>query len=526
MLADIIVVGGGPTGVMAANILSKYGLKTIVFDKLKDIFPHPRAAVIDDDIVRIIQFAGLAEEVLEISTVSKGYQFLDQQGTPMFGFKRTGENTSNGYPASLTIRQPLIEEVLRRGLKDENITFFPNHEVIDVEEIGQMVQVKVKDLSTKEEKIYQAKYVIAADGAKSTVRKLLGIKREDLNFDHPWFIVDIKAPKGLNLPNINLQYCNPSRAATYIYLGDDMYRWEIALLENETQSTYKTDESIKELLSNWMDSTDIIVDRKITYEFHVLLAKQRRKGRILLAGDSAHQMAPFLGQGLSSGLRDIANICWKIAHIMKYDFDEAILESYEKERLPHVEKILRQVVQLGEIIQTDNQEIADFRDRLFRYLNSIPNVREALHNQFRSSSPIGSGFHHSTLKSEENTLFPQTTVTLLHGEKDKSDNVIGSGFGIIVSPNMTENELDILKKKIDTLNLSDFSVCFQVVTQQPTHIGQMMEETPYLTEWFSENQVDVAIVRPDRYVYAKCAYGMAETILEDLAQELNIRVFQ
>lgn len=525
MYADVIIAGGGPTGVMAANILGKYGLKTIVFDKLKDIYPNPRAAVIDDDIARIIQFAGLEEEILKLSTVSKGYKFLNQQRTPMFGFKRVEGNTSNGYPTTLVIRQPLIEEVLRSGLKqNENVTMFSNHEVLDVEEHNDLVTVKVKDLAAKEEKTFQAKYVIAADGARSKIRECLGIEREDMNFNHPWLIVDIKAPKELNLPNINQQFCHPSRAATCIYLGNDMYRWEIALHEYETQSTYKTDESIKELLSNWMNTEDITVDRKIIYVFRSLLAKQGRKGRIFLAGDSAHQMPPFLGQGLSSGIRDVMNICWKIAHILKYDFSESILDSYEEERLPHVEKIMRHAVLLGEIIQTNNQEIADFRDRLFNYLNSIPNVKEALNNLAKAASPIGIGFHHPTIKSDETTLFPQTTVTLADGTQAKSDNVIGNRFAMVVSANVSENKLDALKQKLAALHLTDFIECLQVVTQQPVKAGQILEGTPHFSEWFEKNDVDVAIVRPDRYVYAKGEAEIAGDILEDLAKSLGIKV--
>ncbi|MBU8918992.1 bifunctional 3-(3-hydroxy-phenyl)propionate/3-hydroxycinnamic acid hydroxylase [Bacillus sp. FJAT-29953] len=522
---DVIVVGGGPTGVMAANILGRYGLKTIVFDKLKDIYPLPRAAVIDDDIARIIQFAGLEEDILKLSTVSKGYKFLNQQNSPMFGFKRNASHTSNGYPTSLVIRQPLIEEVLRSGLKKhENILFYSNHEVLDVEERNDLVTVKVKDLAAKEEKSFQAKYVIAADGARSKVRECIGIEREDMNFNHPWLIVDIKAPKELDLPTINQQYCHPSRAATCIYLGNDMYRWEIALHEHETQSTYKTDESIKELLSNWMSTEDITVDRKIIYVFRSLLAKQGRKGRIFLAGDSAHQMPPFLGQGLSSGIRDAVNICWKIAHILKYDVNESILDSYEKERMPHVEKIMRHAVLLGEIIQTNNQEIADFRDRLFNYLNSIPNVREALSNLVKAASPIGIGFHHPTIKSDETTLFPQTTVTLADGTQAKSDNVIGGRFALIVSANVSENKIEELKQKLAALHLTDFFVCLQVVTQQPVKAEEVLEEIPHFSEWFDKNSVDAAIVRPDRYVYAKGAAEVAGDLLEDLAKSFGIKV--
>ena len=181
----------------------------------------------------------------------------------MFGFKRTNENSSNGYPTSLNIRQPFVEKVLRGGIENyDHVTLFPNHDVLHIEEINDRVHVTVKDLTSKEEKTYSAKYVIAADGARSPIRELIGIDREDMNFDHPWFVVDIKAPKELELPNMNMQYCHPSRPATYLYLGNDMYRWEIALLENETQATYKTDDSIKELLSNWMDTKEIEVDRK------------------------------------------------------------------------------------------------------------------------------------------------------------------------------------------------------------------------------------------------------------------------
>lgn len=519
--ADVIIVGGGPTGITAGLILGRYGVKTVIFDKLKDIFPHPRAAVFDDDIARVYQTASVAEDVLKVTAPSKGYQFLDQENNVMFSFKRTADRTLHGYPTSLVIRQPEVEEQLRKGLsKFESVSFYPNHEVIALEQTDTHVIVTVKDNDTKEEKKYEAKYLLAADGANSIIREIVGIERDDFGFQHPWFILDVKAPNGLNVTNINQQFCHPKRPCTFLYLGNNWYRFEIALLEGESQSTYKTDEQIKELLSNWIDTSDIEIDRRIVYVFRSRIAKARKSGRVFLIGDAAHQMPPFLGQGLSSGARDAANIAWKIAHVLQHNVKEDILDTYESERLPHVKKIIQQAVQLGEIIQTDNQEIADFRDRLFKFLNGIPNVSEALHNLQRSMSPIGEGFFHPSLDGKDYLPFPQPVVTLANGSEEKLDDVLGLGFALVASKYVNNTKFNQLKEKVEQLGLGKFLKCIHLVDDTPANSDEVKEEAAMLDDWFNNNRVDVAIVRPDHYVYAKTSADQAEAILEDLKNAL------
>lgn len=506
-MVDVIISGCGPTGVMAANLLGMQGITTVVFDKEKDVYPLPRAVVIDDDIARIIQSAGLIDKILAESPCSKGYKFLDQSGNSMFGFKRSTECTKNGFTATLSIRQPEFEASLREGLKRfENVALHTEHQVEGVAQGEDKVTVTVRDLQTNTLKEVEGKYLLAAEGARSIIRKQLGIELHDYQYDHPWMVVDVIASEELDLPELNLQYCNPSRPITYIYHGNRRYRWEIMLNPGETAESVHNEDAIKQLLSPWIEPNKAIIERSAVYTFHALMAKEWRAGRIFLAGDTAHQTPPFLGQGLSSGIRDAHNIAWKLSMVVKGQADESLLDSYQTERYPHVASIIEKAVRLGQLIQVRDQKLADLRDALFLNLNQIPNVAEALQSLERSSFPIGKGVHDREPSAATGSLFIQPQVMGADGKSILFDDVAGSRFVLLGLQRDPLASLDTAdREKLKELNAQ------AIMVVAPGEAGEasvdhsetlvITDQDGKIAEWCRRHEADYVWLRPDRYVF-------------------------
>lgn len=497
MKYDVLISGAGPTGIMAANLLGKAGVSVAVFDKEADIYPLPRAAVIDDDIARIFQHAGLADVLSKVTSVSKGYRFLNQEHESMFGFVRNETPSMHGYPTSFCIRQPEVEKVLRNGLLPyENVTLFSSHEVVGVEQLENEVELTVLSKEENETKKFVGSYVIAADGARSFIRKSIGITFEDLKFDYPWLILDFEVTDDLELETLNTQYCIPSRPVTFLYLGKNLYRYEIMLKPDETPESLNSEEAVREILKEFVDPNKVFIERFVTYTFHALIASKWRENRIFLAGDAAHQMPPFLGQGLSSGIRDAANIAWKLEHVVKFGFNDKLLNSYQEERYPHVHNIMKQAIALGNIIQAPAGELADFRDAIFKYLNSIPNIHQALNNIERSKSPIGKGLHHENLAATETLACPQFLV-----DGQLSDELIKRQFTLFVHPTVDVNELTQAYAKFNIVQLPD---------------------APEVTEWFANKNATIAVLRPDSYVYAYATNQTIDQVVADLEAVVSI----
>ncbi|MED1792752.1 bifunctional 3-(3-hydroxy-phenyl)propionate/3-hydroxycinnamic acid hydroxylase [Brevibacillus nitrificans] len=527
-MVDVIISGCGPAGVIAANLLGMQGISTVVFDREKDIFPLPRAVVIDDDIARIIQSAGLIDKVLAVSPSSKGYKFLDQSGNPMFGFKRSGGYTKNGYTATLSIRQPEIEASLRQGLdRFPHVNLHTEHQVEGVVQDEKGVTVTVRDLQRNTLKEVEGKYLLAAEGARSIVRKQLGIELHDYQYDHLWLIVDVLAKEELDLPEMNLQYCNPDRPTTYIYHGKGQYRWEIMLKPGESAETVNREEVIKQLISPWVDPAKVEIERTAVYKFHALLAKEWRKGRVFLLGDTAHQMPPFLGQGLSSGMRDAHNLVWKLSMVLKGQADEKILDTYQTERYPHVAGIIEKAVKLGKIIQISDQKLADLRDELFRNLHDFPNVSEALHGLERSSFPIGKGVHDAKASVSTGMLFIQPQVEKKDGEMVLFDEVACSRFillGIKRDPLAAAESVDCtelarLSVKSIMVVESDEAASGEVKAHPET--GVIVDREGKIAAWCHEHEVDYVLLRPDRYVFGACRAGELNALMISLVGALR-----
>ena len=332
---DVLVVGCGPVGVMTALRCRQRGLSVIAIDRSEEIYPLPRALAMDDEIQDLFVRAGLEQQLREHSTPLPGGEFVDAAGNRVVGIELPeGTVGALGHPPVVTFDQPGIERALRAAARSAGVDMRLGVDAHAVTDRGAGVEVAV-GTSTRETTI-SARWLVAADGAKSTLRSLRGIAMTDQGFDQTWLVVDTTvADPDLTLPALARQYCDPARVCTFVPGLRQHRRWEFQLREDETREQVLDDSVIAELLAPWGTTDQLHIDRAAVYRFHATVAERFRDGPVFLAGDAAHQMPPFNGQGMCTGMRDAENLAWKLAAVASGRAGEWLLETYDEERRPH-----------------------------------------------------------------------------------------------------------------------------------------------------------------------------------------------
>lgn len=331
---DVAIVGLGPTGATLANLCGMHGLRTVVYERSTSPYSQPRACHLDAEIARVFQQCGFEAELHHQLTLSRGMEYVDGRGHSLFSFEGFERPPMLGWHEDYVFLQPQLELMLRRGL-----TQYRN---VDVH--------LAWEASSSATLLDEATYVVACDGGSSRVRDELGITMTDLGYDEQWLVVDLMLQREVvpPLPNIIHQVCDRSRLSTFVPGHRTHRRWEFQLHDGEQPDPW-------ELLEPWEVTRhhgELI--RAVPYRFHALLADQWRggpDGRVFLAGDAAHMMPPFMGQGMCSGVRDAANLAWKLAEVVQGRSPDALLDTYEAERRPHAEAVIALSIEAGRTIE-------------------------------------------------------------------------------------------------------------------------------------------------------------------------------
>jgi 3-(3-hydroxy-phenyl)propionate hydroxylase len=456
---DVLIAGGGPTGVTLAVLLAKRGVSVIVAEKEAAIYPLPRAAHIDHEGMRILQEAGVAEAVMETARRANRYDFLNAKGEVLLRFEGAGRIGPGGWPAANMIHQPSVEAELHKALAAERQAQLQHRwELKSYRDDGAGVTATIA--TPEGEKTVRARYLVGADGARSPVREAAGIAFDDLNFEEPWLVVDVLVDDYAKLPTENLQICNPKRPTTCVLMGEGRHRWEFMILPGETPEQVSDDAFIEELLEPWNVKGAVRLERKAVYTFRARIAAQWRKGRILLAGDAAHQTPPFAGQGMCSGLRDAANLAWKLAAVTKGEADDSLLDSYQPERAPNLRATIDMAIMMGKTVCITNPFAAWLRDmkfKLARKLGKLPDGPPAY-------PPISAG-HILSGSAGAGSYFPQAIAA----DGTRLDAVLGLGHWLIRRSDLTAPPLAPFAKP--------------------------------LAGWLDKHQAEAVLVRPDRYVF-------------------------
>jgi len=354
---DVLVVGFGPVGATMAGLLAMRGLDVVAIDRDADVYPLPRAAHFDQEIMRIVQELGALDDVQPSTRPLPGMDFLTADRQVLLSM-RSASRTRSGFPASVLFHQPGFDRALRNRAERLGVEVRVRTELVSLEQHDDHVIAHLTDGTSIE-----ASWVVACDGARSTVRKAIGTTMDDLGFEEPWLVLDLLLADGVAPPSdVCFQVCDPTRPHTLVPMPPPRFRFEFMLLPGEDPAWIQQTDVMLDLMAPWIDPATVTIERSAVYTFHGLIAHRWRDGRVLLAGDAAHQMPPFLGQGMCSGIRDAANLAWKLARVATGRSDDGLLDTYQAEREPHVRSIVEAAVGFGRLICTTDVEAAADRD--------------------------------------------------------------------------------------------------------------------------------------------------------------------
>ncbi|WP_159922224.1 MULTISPECIES: bifunctional 3-(3-hydroxy-phenyl)propionate/3-hydroxycinnamic acid hydroxylase [Nocardia] len=367
MSVPVVIVGAGPTGITAAVLLARYGVESLVLERWEGIYPQPRAVHLDGEIRRVLARMGVEEAFDAISRPALGLRLLDRNLRVMAEFHRDPAGSSNGYPDANMFDQPELEGILRAAARRHPaVTVRGDVEVTAVTVETDGVRVEFTDRTTGATASVHARYVLGCDGANSVVRAAIGAEMRDLSFEQRWLVVDVATTVELGAWDGVHQVCDPVRAATYMRIGKARHRWEFRLRPGETAAHYGEIGRIHALIRPWTGGVpieDLQLLRVAEYTFRAQLADRWRAGPVFLLGDAAHLTPPFIGQGMGAGLRDAANLTWKLAGVLAGDLPEQVLDSYETERKPHTRTMIRLAKVTG-MAMTDGGELGNLVRRL------------------------------------------------------------------------------------------------------------------------------------------------------------------
>jgi 3-(3-hydroxy-phenyl)propionate hydroxylase len=508
---DVLIVGYGPVGATLAALLVRHGLSVAVVEQAAGVYDKPRAITLDHEVMRVFQACGVAHEVEKFTAPHPGTHYLGVDGQVIRVYDPQPPPHPLGWVPSGTFVQPEVEAVLRAGvarsgradvlLATQVVAFAPHADRVDV---------TLRAAQGGAERSVSARYLIGCDGANSFVRRRLGIGHTDLAFDEWWMVVDVRLETPVELPQKCIQYCSPARPSTFIVGPGDLRRWEIKLLPGEDPEVFGARENVARQLARFVDPDAIEIWRSAVYRFHALVADRWRMGRVFLAGDACHQTPPFMGQGMCAGIRDAANLAWRLALVLRAGAQDALLDSYEVERKPHVEALVGFAKKAGEVIGELDVAAARARDALLRgqlergeaetiRQRFIPNVTGGVIDA--ASGPVAG------------TLFVQPRVGAA-GEGELLDDVVEPRFLLATASGEAQSWLSAASLDVWRRIGGERIVIGTDGVADPGGIRRFAERGRLFADWMTQHGARAVVVRPDRYVYgiARDADGLNRVI--------------
>jgi 3-(3-hydroxy-phenyl)propionate hydroxylase len=460
---DVVIVGFGPTGGTLANLLALQGFSILIIEKEKSFYPLPRAVHFDDEIMRVFQTIGITDKFLKHTIINKGTKFVNSKNQVVLDWPRPRSITENGWYPSYRFHQPDLERKLRRRLKDfKKVSVMQSTKVNSLKEEKSSVKIFIENINNNKISEIRAKYIIGCDGARSTIRKQIKAKFQNLGFTQKWAVVDLILKKNKKeLPDRTIQYSNSKRPATYCRNVGKRRRWEFAINNAESEKKVLSNSYIWNFLKPWLKPSEALMERKTIYTFQSAISKKWKKGRVFLAGDAAHLMPPFMGQGMCAGVRDASNLAWKIAYCLKNNHSEKLLNTYQSERYSNVIEYIKTTVKMGEFVN------AVGTSNITGEVSSTPNGQKSM----KSIKPkLGKGLGKINDKNR-GKIFPQ--FKLKNGKS--LDNKFFDKPLLIISSKYKKK----LPKKINYINSN-------------TAKG--------LNEYMLNLKIDAFVVRPDRFI--------------------------
>ncbi len=490
---DVAILGYGPTGVTAANLLGAMGRSVVVVERDADIYSRARAISTDEEVLRIWQSIGLAERLKADMLSEKTTSFVDSHQRPMVTVVPSSKG--HGHPPQSFIYQPALEQVLRDGVdRYPNVEVRLEHEALKVRPDADGVDVLLHDIAADALAHVRARYVIAADGGASPTRGSLGIGFDGSTYEDRWLVIDTEVLEPWPDHDHLRFHCDPARPAVDCPTPLDHHRWEFPILPGEDEEALVTDEGVWTLLDgHGITDRHVEILRAVVYSHHVRFASQWRRDRIFLAGDAAHVMPPWIGQGMAAGVRDAANLCWKLDGVLDGTLDDSVLDSYEQERQPHVREVTRRAVLVGRFITHRGKRIAQARDTISRQIGRSDRFAEW--GQRRLWIPDASypdGFFTEQGGSAVGRKTPQPTVLDSTGVPQLLDDTLPAGW--VVLHTGTEPRTEAWRAAGATV------IAVAGPGTSPAD-SAIVDRDGVLTAWLRDRDASAVVLRPDRFVY-------------------------
>lgn len=572
---DVGVVGLGPTGLTLAHLLATRGLSVLVLEREPAFYGMARAVYTDDECLRILQTAGVADDVHADMMVDLPVQWLRADRSVLTQFRTTAR--PQGWPVSNFLYQPFFENTLERRLAEHpSVTVRRGRAVVGFDQDADGVTVHhVHSAGTaygRDEETAPASpidgaldgavdgtgapestrisYLVAADGGRSGVRASLGIEMEGRSFPQRWLVIDLKAKDGVDafghLPYFDF-VCDPELPTVSCPQPDNRHRFEFMLSDDDESEEFERLETARRLMSGYVDVDDVEIDRQLVYTFNALVAKEWRRGRVFLAGDAAHMTPQFIGQGMNAGLRDADNLSWKLADVNRRGAADSLLDSYQSERQPHATAMINLSVLNKDIVSTGSPLGIRARDLGIGLAARTPGVRSFLTEakvkpkpRYRHGSYVGLPRRLGGTRGVEGTLMPQVPVRTQAGRPVRLDDALGAGWvvlGVEIDPRGA-----LAAGPWEQLGAT-WAVLYQPGARpqgghlpRPRTAGDQAHgsETPLvdleavddeLSCWLAKAGAargSVIVLRPDKYVFSVTRPGDHETAVRELTRQVGV----
>lgn len=514
---DVVIVGYGPTGMLAALLLGRAGHRVAVLERYTTLYNLPRVGIVHDDVLRMFQEVAIAEAIRPATFFLPIYE-LANDGRILLSNK-VAPRATHGWPEMISIYQPAFEAELDRVVRTlPSVDVMPGHTAVELVQDADRVVVTTQDQTGARRRI-EGSWLIGADGGNSFVRESLGVPYEDLGFVQDWLVIDARAkrPPRPDLPLLR-QFCEPKQPGMTMQMGPHHRRWSFMIFPGELAETAIKHENVWRRLDRPEGATpdEFELIRVASYKFQSLVARQWRVGRVFLAGDAAHQMPPFLAQGLCSGFRDAHNLAWKLDLVVRGIASPGFLDTYAAERAPNARATVVESMRVGQNVNERDPEKVRKRDEQLLALQAAQQASQGEKKLIAFRVP---GFDAGFISRDgcaAGDAFPQGKVRM-DGREGPFDDVVGHGFIMLARGDVAA-----------ALSRDDHAFWTGIGGRivrvgEATAVGGLTDTEAQYTRLMDEHECDVLIKRPDYYMFGACSFAQLPSAMADMRAQLRVR---